>query len=237
MNIAIILAAGDSTRMGGKTPKLFISVNRKPLIVYTIEAFQKVQEVDSIVLVTKHAFFSIINKYLSKYQLSKVSSVIVGGKSRQESVYNALDFLRQKTASNDIVLIHDGARPLVSEEIIRENISLAIAHKAVSTVIPSIDTISVSADGHFITNVPNREDMYQTQTPQSFSFGLILKAHEFARENGWMSLTDDASVVLKYGEKVAIASGHRYNFKVTTLDDLILLRSIISKSRARRDNG
>ena len=228
MNIAIIVAGGSGKRMKGlDKPKQFTLVNGKPLIAYTLEAFDKNENVDSIVVVANTKYFPEVMDICNEYRIEKIMFVVPGGKTRQESVYNGL--LGCGASHDDIVLIHDAARPLVSDRIINENIEACKKYKAVETAIKVSDTIVKSADARTIKGLENREELLQVQTPQTFKYSLILKAHQNARKRMTTPTTDDATLVFQEGKKVHVVMGDRLNFKVTTNDDLELLEAILKK--------
>lgn len=237
MNIAIILAAGNSTRMKGKTPKQLLNIDGKPVSVYSIQAFQAHADIDSIIIVTKPDLLETFSKNTKKYHLDKVTAIIAGGISRQSSVFNALTFLDPNTKHSDIVLIHDAARPFITTRIIDENIRIAKKASAVETAIPCSDTISVSKNGQFVTSVLERRELFQAQTPQSFLFGLILQAHQKALFENWTNITDDAQLVLRFGHEVAIAEGNRDNFKITTNEDYEMAKDLICRRNEQFNNG
>jgi D-ribitol-5-phosphate cytidylyltransferase len=233
MNIAIILAAGNSTRLKGKTPKQLLNLDGKPVSFYSLERFQQHSNIDSILIVTKAELFASFSKLVKKYQLTKVTAIISGGTSRQASVFNGLSFLDPSIHHSDIVLIHDAARPFITNKIITDNILLAKKKAAVETAIPCADTISVSKNGKSISNVLDRRELYQAQTPQSFAFGLILKAHQKALLEEWENITDDAQLVLRFGHDVALVEGAINNFKITTREDFDLAKQIALKRKKR----
>lgn len=233
MNIAIILAAGNSTRLKGKTPKQLLNLDGKPVSFYSLVAFQQHPSIDSILVVTKPELFVSFSKLVKKYQLTKVSAIIAGGTTRQSSVFNALAFLDPNLHHSDIVLIHDAARPFITKKIISDNINVTKKKAAVETAIPCADTISVSKNGKIISGVLERSELYQAQTPQSFAFGLILKAHQKALFENWSNVTDDAQLVLRFGHVVALVEGAKNNFKITTHEDLVLAKQIVSKRNKR----
>lgn len=227
MNIAIILAGGSGTRMGSDIPKQFIDIYGKPLIIHTIEAFDINPNIDYIAVICKNEFKEDLTIWIRKYGISKVKWIVDGGNTRQESVYNGINHLNDCCSDEDIVVIHDAARPLISQRIINENIESAKINKAVDTVIPTTDTIIRSIDGSVIEEVPVRRELYLGQTPQSFEYVLIKKAHEEARKENNLNATDDCQLVLKIGNKVSLVKGDKLNFKVTTFEDLLILKSVI----------
>ena len=225
MNIALIVAAGTGSRMGTNVPKQFLLVNEKPLLVYTVEAFNQNKDIDAIYIVTSSDYLKTVKDWCALYKLNKVINILKGGKSRQESVYLGLKGISAK--EDDVVLIHDGARPLVDQQIINNNIEAAKKYDAIVTVIKASDTIIHSIDGENINNVPKRDELYQNQTPQTFKYGLILKGHEYAIENNVPNVTDDAKVALLLGKDVHLVEGSKRNFKITTEEDLELFKALI----------
>ena len=227
MNIALIVAAGIGSRMdNADKPKQFLLVEGKPLIIYTVKAFQENADIDRIIIVTSSDYKKQLSDWCEQYGLSKVIDIVLGGDTRQASVYNGLKAIKELGAKDDdIVLIHDGARPLVTQDIISNNIKACKNFDAVDTVIKASDTILVSPDGETISNIPNRNELFQSQTPQTFKFGLVLKAHENAKDN---KATDDAKLVLSMGKTVRLVQGNKQNFKVTTPEDLKLLSVLLN---------
>ena len=226
MNIALVLAAGSGTRMNNAQPKQFILVNNKPLFLYSVEAFQNNKDIDAIVIATSEEYIDLVKGYTK--DLSKVISVIKGGETRQQSVYNGLREIEKNiTNPKDLVLIHDSARPLVSQRIIDENIALGKEFGAVDTVIAASDTIINSKDNETINEILNRSELYQTQTPQTFEFGLIKNAHERALLDKVPNVTDDCRLAMHFGIKVHFAKGDKLNFKVTTPEDLEMFKALV----------
>ena len=229
MNIALILAAGSGTRMGNTNkPKQFLSIYNKPLIVHTIEAFEMHDDIDMILIVTNDTYIDDVKIWCKQYDLTKVQYIVAGGSSRQESVYNGLKKLEKIGISDeDIILIHDAARPLISQTIITDNIEACKKYQAVDTVIPSSDTIIRSVDKETICEIQKRNEQYQGQTPQSFTFKVINDAHEYAKSINNTETTDDCRLVLNMGKDVHLVNGSKLNFKITTFDDLMMLKALL----------
>lgn len=229
MNIALILAAGIGSRMGNvDKPKQFLPIYGKPLMVHTIEAFENHDEIDSMVVVTNEEYIDQVKVWCKQYDLSKVKAVVNGGESRQASVFNGLNAIKSIIKDdNDIVLIHDAARPLISYKIISDNISACKKYHAVDTVIKASDTIVRSTNSSTITDIPIRKELYQGQTPQTFVFSLIYDAHLKALGNVINNVTDDAKLVLSLGHDVYLVEGSKQNFKITTFDDLMILKALL----------
>ena len=221
---AIILAGGKGKRMGSAISKQFIDIKGKPIIYYTLKKFSENKKIDNIIVVLPEDEVKYFKEnILKKYEL-RINKIVIGGKERQDSVYNALKSL--KNSSTDIVLIHDGARPFISERIINEGIKFAEIYGAAAPGVMPKDTIKVKNEKNFSIDTPNRANLVSIQTPQVFKFDEIFECHEKIRYNGEM-VTDDTMVVEKYGYSVYLYDGEYTNIKVTTPEDLILAERLI----------
>ena len=221
---AIILAGGKGKRMRSAISKQFIDIKGKPIIYYTLKKFSENKKIDNIIVVLPEDEVKYFKEnILKKYEL-RINKIVIGGKERQDSVYNALKSL--KNSSTDIVLIHDGARPFISERIINEGIKFAEIYGAAAPGVMPKDTIKVKNEKNFSVDTPNRANLVSIQTPQVFKFDEILECHEKIRYNG-ETVTDDTMVVEKYGYSVYLYDGEYTNIKVTTPEDLILAERLI----------
>lgn len=210
--------------MGSAISKQFIDIKGKPIIYYTLKKFSENKKIDNIIVVLPEDEVKYFKEnILKKYEL-RINKIVIGGKERQDSVYNALKSL--KNSSTDIVLIHDGARPFISERIINEGIKFAEIYGAAAPGVMPKDTIKVKNEKNFSVDTPNRANLVSIQTPQVFKFDEILECHEKIRYNGEM-VTDDTMVVEKYGYSVYLYDGEYTNIKVTTPEDLILAERLI----------
>lgn len=228
MNIAIIVAGGKGTRMGIKDkPKQFLDIYEKPIIIHTLEVFDKHQEIDYICIVGLEEWHDDIKTWIKEFQIKKVKWIVKEGNTRQKSVFNGLNALKYETNPEDIVLIHDAARPLINNRIISENIKAAKEYGCVCTVLPSTDTIIKSIDNKTIDSIPLRNELYLAQTPQSFKYSIIWNAHNNADEEILKTATDDCKLVLAYGNDIHLVNGDKFNFKITTVEDILFLKSII----------
>ncbi len=220
----IILAGGKGKRMRSAISKQFIDIKGKPIIYYTLKKFSENKKIDNIIVVLPEDEVKYFKEnILKKYEL-RINKIVIGGKERQDSVYNALKSL--KNSSTDIVLIHDGARPFISERIINEGIKFAEIYGAAAPGVMPKDTIKVKNEKNFSVDTPNRANLVSIQTPQVFKFDEILECHEKIRYNG-EKVTDDTMVVEKYGYSVYLYDGEYTNIKVTTPEDLILAERLI----------
>ncbi len=222
MNSAIILAGGRGKRMGYSISKQFIELKGKPILYYTLKKFIDNENIDRIILVLPQDEIEYCKKeIIDKYSL-KVDKIINGGSERQHSVYNGLIAVE----NSDIVLIHDGARPFITDRIINEGIELAKKYGAAAPGVMPKDTIKIKNSNGFSINTPNRETLVAIQTPQIFKLDTILECHRKVKVNGEI-VTDDTMVVEKYGHQVYLYDGEYTNIKVTTPEDLILAEKLV----------
>jgi 2-C-methyl-D-erythritol 4-phosphate cytidylyltransferase len=229
MNVAIILAAGLGSRFQKTELKQFHELDAKPLFVHTLKVFDSSSDIDRIILVMHNDYITKSRQMLQKESFRKPIDVVAGGDTRQESSHIALRKLADEQI--DIVVIHDAVRPFVTHDIISRCIKEAREFGASDVVVPATDTIVQAVDG-FIKDIPDRNNMYYGQTPQAFRFKLILSAHEKAIRDNVTNSTDDATLVLRMGEKVRIVNGSYDNIKLTTSHDLRMFESIFrDKSR------
>lgn len=221
---AIILAGGKGKRMNSSISKQFIEIKGKPIIYYTIKKFNENKKIDNIVIVLSQEEVEYFKEnILNKYDL-RVDKIVIGGAERQDSVYNGLKSL--ENSGTDIVLIHDGARPFISDRIIDEGIKYAIMYGACAPGVMPKDTIKIKEKNNFSIDTPNRETLVAIQTPQVFKFKEVLKCHERVKMDK-VVVTDDTMVVERYGNKVYLYDGEYTNIKVTTPEDLILGEKLI----------
>lgn len=230
MNTAIILAAGQGKRMNAASNKQYLALKDKPILAHTMNTFEKCNLIHQIILVIHEDEEEFCKKnILEKYKYKKIKHLVKGGKERQESVYNGLMAIDKETS---IVLIHDGARPLITEQVILRCIQGAIEYGAVSAGVPIKETIKIMGRDRFVSYTPKREDVWVTQTPQAFQKDIILKAHEFAIEQEILG-TDDAMLVEHMGMKIKMVEGDYENIKITTPEDLIAAEAILNYKRKR----
>lgn len=223
---AIIAAAGKGSRMGAGINKQFIHIEDKPILYYSLTAFASCDEIDDIIISAhKDEVDYIKENIVAKYKIEKVLNVVPGGKERQESVLNAL----MAAKGCDIVLIHDGARPFVTHDIIKDGITYAKEFGACACGVTPKDTIKKRSSEGFSQGTLNRAELYNVQTPQCFKYDLIMDCHQKAAKQ-CIKFTDDTAVVEAYGYKVYLYEGSYSNIKITTPEDLILAQSIIKYS-------
>lgn len=225
MTSAILLMAGDSLRSESPIKKQFAKFNNKELFLYPLETFYSVEEISNIFLVGQKEDFDYINEVLSNYNFeNKEIYLLEGGSTRQKSVYNALKFINDHNIYTENVIIHDVARPLVSKKIILENLEALNNYLGTSTFLNESDSLIALNSNNEVENYLNREKIKKVQTPQAFKFDIIFQAHEKYMD---VSVNDDASLLLIEEIKIKLINGSSLNFKVTSNEDLELLRLII----------
>ena len=222
LNVAVIVAAGSGTRFG--EDKIFMEIEKKPIWYYSAQAFQLAERVDEIVMVVKEERIKQILEQKEIFGLNKIKNIVVGGNERCESVRNAIN-LMSKDRTN-LLLIHDGARPLVSENLINKCIVEADICGAVVPGILVRDTIK--RGGEFVEETLSRNEIYQIQTPQVFRYDIITRAYENALKNN-LNVTDDSSLVENLGYRVKIILGEETNLKITYQNDLELVSFLMSR--------
>ena len=219
---AIVLAGGRGKRMNYHKSKQFIEIKGKPVLVYTLEKFIYNKSIDEVILVLPEDEVDYCKKeVLQKYSL-KVERIVIGGKERHDSVFNALEAMEKA----DIVLIHDGARPFISEKIIEEGIKYANIYGAAAPGVTPKDTIKIKNEDNISVDTPDRNTLVAVQTPQCFKYDEIYQCHRKIKEENAI-VTDDTSVVERYGHKVYLYEGDYTNIKITTPEDLILAERLI----------
>lgn len=226
MVTAIVVAGGRGKRMGKSISKQYIKIKEKEIIALTLEVFNNSRIVDEIILVVPCEDVDYCTtEIVKKYNLEKVKRIIDGGAERQESVYKGLLNCNSKT---DIVMIHDGVRPFISDKIIADGVQYATRYGACTTAVPVKDTLKVVDEDGFSVSTPDRNKIRMIQTPQTFKYNLILDAHKRAILEGIIA-TDDTMLVESLGNKVKIIDGNYFNIKITTVEDLIYAESILDR--------
>lgn len=224
--VAIIPAGGAGKRLGTDIAKQYLLLNSRPVLVHTLSVFQKSRVISDIVLVVPPDDVTSVQKQIiGKYGLTKVSTVVAGGKQRQDSVRNGLQAVAKQS---DIVIVHDGVRPFVNEEMIAQVAAAAADGGAASIGVPAKDTIKETTDDNMVAATLSRHNLWQTQTPQAFQYDLLCRAYAAARKDNYYG-TDDASLVERIGAKVLMIAGSYENIKITTPEDLIIAESLMKE--------
>ncbi|GET12171.1 IspD/TarI family cytidylyltransferase [Ligilactobacillus agilis] len=229
MNIAAIFAGGVGTRMHTKElPKQFLKIHDKPIIIRTLELFEENPEIDMIVIACVENWIGYLNKLISKYNLRKVQRIVKGGKSGQESIYNILKAAEELgDRDKDIVLIHDGVRPLITQKTIFDNITSVKKNGSAITSVKVKETVLIVDNDESITEVPDRATSRLARAPQSFYLDDILSAHEKAISENKFDFIDSCSMLQYYGKKLYLVDGPQENIKITTPDDFYTMRALL----------
>ena len=220
---AIILCAGSGERFGKETNKVYKEIKDKPIMAYSMEKFSNNKYIDSLIIVTKLEEKEECSQIAKKYCNIENKQIIYGGKERQDSVYNAL-----KVADGEIVIIHDGARPLVTDKMINDCIEAVDSFDGVTVGVKSKDTIKIANNEGTVLSTTERKNTWIIQTPQCFNKEILLKGHNLAKEQG-KAVTDDCMIIENMGKKVKIIEGEYTNIKVTVPEDIQLIEGFLSQ--------
>ena len=231
-NVALLIAGGSGNRMNQDIPKQFITVNERPVIVYTLEAFEHHPEIDCIAVVCIEGWEHILWAYAKQFNISKLQYVIPGGKLGQDSIRNGVFEMEKHFAPDDFVLIHDAIRPMVSEEIISDNIRVATQYGNAITAIPCAEAMLQTEDGILSNSSYPRDHLKRTQTPQTFRLKDICELHRKALEKGITNSIASCTLKIELGEQVFFAQGSEKNIKLTTLEDIDIFKSLLAERRS-----
>lgn len=228
MNIAIIFAGGTGQRMNtASKPKQFLELHGKPIIIYTLEHFQNHPLIDGIVVVCLTEWIAYCQELLENYHITKVVKIVPGGKNGQESIFNGLQAAHELYAGEAIVLIHDGVRPLINEQVICDAIKCVKEKGSAVTVSPAVETIvRKKADGH-VGDIFDRSNCEMAKAPQCFFLQDIYNAHLQALKENKHDFIDSASIMQYYGHELSTVVGPVENIKITTPADFYIFRAII----------
>ncbi|WMI80231.1 2-C-methyl-D-erythritol 4-phosphate cytidylyltransferase [Anaerotignum sp. MB30-C6] len=215
---AIIVAAGKGRRMGSQISKQFLKLRGKEILAHTVSRFEQFSNIQEIVLVTGKDNIEDVNAMVKDYGWKKISAVVIGGKERQDSVKCGLNVLSEKT---EIVLIHDGVRPFVTEDMIDRSIEAAQNYGACVLGVAAKDTIKICDEDGVVVETPKRSALWHIQTPQTFRTEIIESAYKKATQEGFIG-TDDASVAEFAGAKIKVIPGSYQNIKITTREDILV---------------
>jgi 2-C-methyl-D-erythritol 4-phosphate cytidylyltransferase len=233
MNIALITAGGTGERIKQEIPKQFIHIEDKPLIIYTLEMFQQHPSIDAILVVCLEGWHEILWAYARQYNINKLKWIVTGGKTGHDSIYNGLIELKKHCNDNDVVLVHDGNRPLVSHDIISDGLSVYSKYGSSVAAIPCTEVVFKCIDDDTINEEISRESLKRTQTPHIFNLNKLLWAHEEAKKRGLQNISASCSLMWKLGENIYFSHGSEKNIKITTLDDLDIFRSLLRVSERK----
>lgn len=231
-NIALIIAGGVGARMHQDIPKQFLSVNDKPVIIYTLEAFQNHPDIDAIYVACLSGWQEILKAYIKQFNITKAVTIIEGGKNGQDSIRNGVYAIAENYQNDDLIMVHDAIRPMLSADIISENIVKCKKYGNAITVIPCMEAMLKSEDEIESTESILRNSLFRAQTPQTISVGEAVKLHKEALEKGITNSVATCTLLLELGRKVYFAKGSELNIKITTTDDITIFKALLSMQKS-----
>lgn len=231
---ALILAGGKGVRMNQDIPKQFLNIDDVPIIIYTLKAFQQHPEIDDILVVCIEGWQEILWAYAKQFGITKLKWVVAGGSTGQESIRNGVIELQKHCGEDDMVLIHDGIRPNVSQEIISDCIAGCRLKGSAITAIPCVEAMLLRKEeeatgqwGKSSRRVIDRESLARTQTPQAFPLKKLIWAHEEAEKRGIMNSTATCTLMVELGEEIYFSAGSEKNVKLTTVEDIEIFKALL----------
>lgn len=234
MNTALIIAGGVGARMGQDIPKQFINVYDKPVVVYTMEAFQNHPNIDEIEIVCLEGWHEIVYAYAKQFGITKLKSVVNGGINGQDSIRNGLeDIASRHLNDDDIVLVHDAIRPLLSQDIISDNLRVCKKYGNAITVVPCTAAMLKTFDGLSSEEQVPRDNLKTTQTPQTFFLKDILGAHKEALEKGITKSVASCTMYIELGRKLYMSIGSEKNLKLTTPEDIEIFKALLNAQKEK----
>lgn len=235
MNVAILTAGGVGLRTHQDLPKQFITVDNKPIIVYTLEAFQQHPNIEEIYVSCLAGWNVVLEAYAKQFNITKLKRIVTGGATGQESIYNAMLAIKEDHSKTDdvIVLIHDGNRPMVSQDIITDNIVKQQIYGSAVTAIPTTEVVFVSKDGKISNEALNRDELFRTQTPHAYKFDELWDIHCRAIKDGVTNTAASCSLMQRYGYATHFSKGSEKNIKITTVEDIEIFKALLN---ARNDS-
>lgn len=228
MNIALIIAGGIGARMNQSIPKQFMSINDKPIIIYTLEKFEKHPAIDEIAVVLLNGWENILLSYAKQFKITKLRHIAKGGASGQESIKNGILKLKEFYSDDDIVLIHDAIRPNVSEEIISDAIRVINEKGSAVSVIPCNEAMLVTNDdGVNSRQTYDRQKLKRTQTPQGATLKALKDLHDNAEKMGIKDSVATCTLMIEAGREIYFSIGSEKNIKITTMDDIDIFKALL----------
>ena len=232
MNIALIIAGGSGERMNQDIPKQFLNVNDKPVIIYTLQAFQNHPNIDKIEVVCLDGWQEILRAYCKQFGITKLDNIVEGGKNGQDSIRNGLWDIKERYSGDSLVLIHDAIRPMVSEEIISDAIRVCKKYGNAISVIPCAEAMLKTENGLSSNVQIPRDNLKRTQTPQTFLLKDIVDAHVEALEKGITNSVASCTMYIELGRELYFSAGSEKNIKLTTPDDIDIFKSLLITKKA-----
>lgn len=233
-NYALIIAGGSGNRMGQDIPKQFMHIDGAPVIIHTMKAFEQHPDIDGIAVVCLTGWETVLQSYANQFNITKLKWIFPSGKTGFDSIHNGIYGLKEQGCKDEnLVLIHDAVRPLLSQEIISSNIAICKAYGYAITGIQCREAILKSDDGFTTTTSIPRDTLIRTQTPQTFRLGNIIGAHEEAKEKGITNSVASCTLIAELGSErvMHIVPGSEKNIKITTVEDIDMIKALMHTSR------
>lgn len=228
MNIAILTAGGTGTRTHQDIPKQFLTVNNKPIIIYTLEAFQQHPSIDVICVAILEGWDQILWAYAKQFNITKLRWVVTGGATGQESIFNGLKVVREECNDDDVVIVHDGNRPMVSQDVITDNLIKQQQFGSAVATIPCTEVVFVSENKTDSDKSIPRENLQRTQTPHSYYLKDLWDAHMLAKEKNITNMAASCSLMEALGKRTYFSKGSEKNIKITTTEDIEIFMALLS---------
>ena len=232
MNIALVIAGGSGNRMHQDIPKQFLTVNERPVIVYTLEVFQNHPEIDAIIVVCIKGWEQVLWAYARQFNITKLQYVIPGGENGQDSIRHGIYEAEKHFSPEDIVLIHDAIRPMVSAEIISDCIRVALQFGNAVAAIPCTEAMMLTEDGIISERSCSRDKLKRAQTPQAFRIGEICRLHRLALERGITNSVASCTLMIEMGQPIYFSAGSEKNIKLTTIEDIDIFKALLNAQRS-----
>lgn len=236
MNVALVLAAGVDPSFQMNVPKQFVHVFNRPIIVYTLEAFQSHQEIDAIAVACLDGWQEMVKAYARQFNITKLKWVFPGGRTGQESAQKGTFLLKDYCTEDDIVVIQDAIRPLVSEDVISDSIEQCMLHGMGIAAVRTMDTIMKTEDGHIGIETIDRTSVVRIQTPQSYRMGKLLQIHQKAEEMGIQYEVDTSSAAAKIGETIFFSKGSDLNMKINSVEDVERFKAVYKLQQENKND-
>lgn len=231
VNIGLLIAGGSGARMHQDIPKQFLTVNEKPVIVYTLEAFQNHPEIDEIAVVCIEGWEQVLWAYAKQFNITKLKYVVTGGATGQESIFNGLKAIKENHKDDDVVIVHDGNRPMIEPDIITDNLVKQKKYGSAVAAIPCTEVVFVSENKVDSYKSIPRENLQRTQTPHSYYLGDLWSAHLEAQKRNITNTAASCSLMELLGKKTYFSKGSEKNLKITTIDDIEIFKALLNAKK------
>lgn len=229
MNIAILTAGGIGSRTRQDLPKQFITVDNKPILIYTLEAFQGHPDIDEIYVTCLAGWEMVLDAYAKQFNITKLKRIVRGGATGQESIFNALQAIGEDHDEQGVVvMVHDGNRPMVSQAVITDNLAKQKLYGSAISAIPTNEVVFVSKDGVASNVALNRDELWRVQTPYSYLFSEMWAVHCRALKDGITNAAASCSLMQKYGYTTYFSKGSEKNIKITTVEDIEIFKALLN---------